>query len=367
MEFDIGVICPMRKALKITGIILGVLLLILGGGFLYLYMKSRPEALAKFIRDNPERSSVCVVQNDTVFVAGNADRVMPLASTVKIIIGIEYARQAAAARIDAAEMVDTAELDKYYIPDTDGGAHPDWMKEMRTKGLLKDGKVPLEEVAKGMIRYSSNANTEYLLEKLGLDSVNACITRLGLKAQEPLYPFVSALFIGQGLTAAQIKAMPADKYIAASNAIHEKLKTDTAFKRSFKDISLEMQYVWSDRLPGGTTREYTGILHKINGRAFFSAAEQQHIDALMEGILESAANKAWLQHAGFKGGSTAFVLTMAMYATTKKGDKTELAYFFNGLTMWESVLLQAASNDFHLSLLGNKASRNKMIEILNGK
>lgn len=362
-----GVICRMRKALKIIGIILGSLLLVLGVFLFYLYRKTQPEAMARFIKDNPGRASVCLVQNDTVFAAQNIDSVMPLASTVKIIVAVEYARQVAAGIIDPTEMIDTADLDRFYVPDTDGDAHPSWMAAVRKKGLISGDKVPLNEVAKGMIRFSSNANTEYLLDRLSVDSVNAGIKRLGLSKQQPLYPFVASLFIGQGLTIDQIKAMSDEKYMAAAAAIHNKLKTDTAFKRSFKPVTLDMQRVWSDRLPGGTTREYTSILKKINRRDFFSAAEQKVMDEMMEGILDNPQNREWLTHAGFKGGSTAFVFTMAMYANSKKGTRTELAYFFNDLSMWESLLLQAAANEFHLAILRGPATRNKIVDILNGK
>ncbi len=357
----------MRKALKITGIVIGVLVAILAGVMWYLNSNSKSESLAKFIRENPARSSIYYVHNDTVGADVNADRVMPLASTVKTIIAIEYARQAAAGRIDPDERIDTAALAKYYVPGTDGDAHPEWLKSMHQKQLVTEGKVRLEEVAKGMIRFSSNANTEYLMDRLSFDSVNACIGRLGLKSQQPLYPFVSALFISQALKLQQLKDMPMDKYVAASYAIHERMKNDTSFKRSFRNLPLAVQRIWSDRLPGGTTREYAGIMKKINSRTFFTETEQKHMDALMEGLLENPKNRAWLSHAGFKGGSTAFVFTMALYATTKKGERTELAYFFNGLTVWEALLLQSAANEFHLKLLTNVEERTKLLNIINGK
>lgn len=37
-----------------------------------------------------------------------------------------------------------------------------WLEQMKNKGLIIEDKIPLIEVAKGMISHSSNANTEYL-------------------------------------------------------------------------------------------------------------------------------------------------------------------------------------------------------------
>ena len=52
----------------------------------------------------------------------------------------------------------------------------------------------------------------------------------------------------------------------------------------------------------------------------------------MEYILENPKNEEKIEHIGMKGGSTAFVLTKALYSTDNKGNKTELAYFFNNLS-----------------------------------
>ena len=76
------------------------------------------------------------------------------------------------------------------------------------------------------------------------------------------------------------------------------------------------------------------------------------------------ANRQWLAHAGMKGGSTAFVLTKALYATDKNGNQTELAYFFNNLEPEENVSLQADMNEFELKILTNPAFRDSIQRVL---
>ena len=67
----------------------------------------------------------------------------------------------------------------------------------------------------------------------------------------------------------------------------------------------------------------------------------------MEWIYEAnPANRNVYQHIGLKGGSTAFVLTLAFYATTKAGDRTQIVVFFNDLTPAESALLNKNLNTF---------------------
>ncbi|MCC3377724.1 D-alanyl-D-alanine carboxypeptidase, partial [Cohnella sp. REN36] len=84
----------------------------------------------------------------------------------------------------------------------------------------------------------------------------------------------------------------------------------------------------SERFPSATAKEYAELMQKINSRTYFSKEVQTYLHPLLEGIMENPANKQWLQHAGKKGGSTAYILTDAMYATTKEGTRTELAVFF---------------------------------------
>ena len=46
-----------------------------------------------------------------------------------------------------------------------------------------------------MLQYSSNANTEYLINILGIENINQNIKELGLQQHEEVYPFVSALYL----------------------------------------------------------------------------------------------------------------------------------------------------------------------------
>ena len=90
----------------------------------------------------------------------------------KIIIAVEFAKQVSEGKINRDEQISLQELEKYYVKNTDGGAHPDWLEDAKARELVENGQIALEEVAKGMIHYSSNANTTYLLDKLGIERVN---------------------------------------------------------------------------------------------------------------------------------------------------------------------------------------------------
>ncbi len=324
------------------------------------------EKVLRFIKKNPDRAAIKLVRNDTVLAERNPYKMMPLASTVKIIVAIEYAAQAARGQIDSDERVSLAELEKFYVPNTDGGAHPAWLESVADK--IQDHQITIREIAKGMISYSSNANTEWLCEKLGLDNINARLDSLDVKRHTKIHYLVSALFVGKekfphlhgkALETA-LRAMPEEAYIQATVEIHAKLKQDTSYKKKVGDLSLRIQKVWSDRLPRSTVAEYVGIMRKINSRTYFDAHTQHYLDDVMEYPLKNPANQRWLAHAGMKGGSTAFVLTKALYATDKKGNKTELAYFINDLSFLENLYLQMSMNQFELKILTSPSFREKV-------
>ncbi len=317
------------------------------------------DAVIDFIRDNPNRSALHLSRNDTTLIRLRADRKFPLASTVKIIVAIEFAKQAAAGKINPDVLVSLADLDRYYLPGTDGNAHPNWKQQATTAGKLTNGRVPLREVATGMIWFSSNANTEYLMERLGLDAVNANLRELNLPQHDQLYPLVSSLFLysttDKTALINRLNTLTASDYAREIAAIHARLKADSsgAYKRTFIFPDMALQKRWSDRLVASTADEYAGIMQKIQSRAYYSPAVQTQLDPIMEWIYEAnPANRNVYQHIGLKGGSTAFVLTLAFYATTKAGDRTRIVVFFNDLTTAESALLNKNLNTFIQQCVG---------------
>jgi D-alanyl-D-alanine carboxypeptidase len=331
------------------------------------------DSLLNFIKDNKKRASLYLTQNDTVLAKLNEEKMMPLASTVKILVAIEFAKQVAKNTIAETDMVALTELERYYLPNTDGNAHPNWVAYEKSKGHIIGDSVQLFDVARGMIIFSSNANTEFLMELLGLDNIKNNIELLGLKKHSAIYPMVASLFMYQN----PLKKSEADiikgigklteqQYCRYIYDMHKALAYDTLLKSKFRpqDLSMKMQKVWSGRLPTSTTKDYVRIASILNNRAFFDDDTYAVLSGVLESIMENPANKTWLKHAGMKGGSTAWVLTKALYATTQKGERIEMAYFFNNLTINENDMLQGWMNSFELNVLSKPEFRKKIAEAL---
>ena len=153
------------------------------------------DSFVNFINQNKSRASVYITLNDTAISRLNETKLMPLASTVKIIVAIEFAQQSTHEVINENDYVPLSELDKYYIPNTDGGAHEAWLEYARKTNAIQGDSVKLIDVARGMIIYSSNANTEYLMDILGFDAVKDNISLFKLKQHTAIYPLVGSLFM----------------------------------------------------------------------------------------------------------------------------------------------------------------------------
>jgi D-alanyl-D-alanine carboxypeptidase len=320
------------------------------------------DSLLNFIKQNKNRASIYLLENDSIIASINEDKKMPLASTVKILVAIEFAKQVAKHNILETEMVALSELDRFYLPNTDGDAHPNWLTYEKSKGHIINDSIQMLDVARGMIMFSSNANTEFLMEVLGLDNIKSNIDQLGLKKHTAIYPMVASLFMYQNPKKKSekdilkgISRLSEEQYCRYIYDMHKALAYDTILKTKFRpqDLTLTMQKAWSERLPASTTKDYVRICSILNNRTYYDDEMYFVLSAILETIMENPANKQWLVHAGSKGGSTAWVLTKAIYATTKKGKRIEMAYFFNNLTQQENEKLQSWMNNFELNVLSD--------------
>lgn len=369
---------------KLLLIIVGIVVLfvliigILAWSFKKYVNKEDPNYIVQFIKENigNENVSLSINFNGQEWVEVNENKKLPLASTVKIIVAIEYAQQAAEGKIDPAQEISLEELNTFYVPKTDGGAHEAWIAQLN-KGQ-ETINVPLSEVANGMIAFSSNANTEYLMNVLGFENINRVPESLGISKHDPLYPIVSVLFVTsqlmneKNLTQEEaleaLKSMDLSEYRNRAMEIHKKWlshpPTNQEKEQLLKMMSMDFQKIWSDRLPGSTTEDYISIMEKLNSKEYYNKKIHTYLDPVMEQLMKNPANQEFLVHVGRKGGSTAFILTNTMYATDKEGNKTELAFFSNDLNRLEQAKISRNLNGFQLKFLTNAEFRTYVREEL---
>jgi len=351
-------------------VVKGCLLFVLQLQFVTVLSQSKADSMLQFIIANKDRASLYVTKNDTLQARLNENKLMPLASTVKLMIAIEFAKQAGSYIINEDSLIALVELDRYYLPNTDGGAHTAWLAYEKTIGHLKKDSVHLIDIAKGMMMFSSNANAEYLLDLVGMDNVKSNVQLFGLDNHTAIFPIVSSLMLYQNPRKIKekdilngIKALPEEAYCKTIFQIHNALKYDTILKKKFNpaDLTVKMQQLWSDRLTASTTKNYVQLCSILNKRRYLTANSYGIIADIVEFFMEDEDNQKIYKQFGIKNGSTAFILTEAFYATMQSGEKIEAAYFFNNLSITENLLLQGWLNDFRIELTQNDAFRKKLI------
>lgn len=98
-------------------------------------------------------------------VEHRAGDTVPLASAIKVVHLAAYARAVTSGELDPAEPVPLSEWERWYLPNTDGGAHP---KALQRLGVTEpDDTVSLEQMVTAMIQESDNAVPDYLRDRLG--------------------------------------------------------------------------------------------------------------------------------------------------------------------------------------------------------
>ena len=355
-------------------IIYGAITLILGIAA-YALFRDNPDYVIKHLKENPEASSLYFAENGVPVITYQSTITRPLASTVKILIAIEYAMQVEENKIQKDSKVSLDELNRFYIKNTDGGAHEAWLDAIKRDGGIENNEVSLHDVAKGMITYSSNANTEYLIHLLGIDAINERKTALGLAQHEDVYPIVSALLISEfiekdGMSEKELinalNEMSMEQYRTLAKSLSLKIQTGeiNASETTF-DRSPAVQRVWSDRLIGASANDYGKLLALISNDELPSVAAETMRDVMEWPIQLNKENLKRYAHIGAKGGSTLFILNNAKYVESLKGDKYELVLLFDDLNFIKRLLLNNNWNSFESKLMSSADYRDKVRDELN--
>ncbi|WP_338654215.1 serine hydrolase [Sporosarcina psychrophila] len=356
-------------------IIYGSIILVLGiAGFAIL--RDNPEYVLNHLKDNPQTTSLYLAENGVALTRYQSDVVRPLASTVKILIAAEYAMQIDAGQLNKDSSVPLADLNRYYLKNSDGGAHEEWLKAMQSEDKIKNNEVTLHDVAKGMATYSSNANTDYLIDLLGISTINERAKALGLTQHEDVYPIVSAVLIPNQIKSEsmndkqlikKLEAMSMEEYRTLAEELSEQMKEGTIQTGDMKyNSSRSVQKVWSDRLIGASANDYGKLLTVISNDQLPTTAAETIRDLLEWPMQLNESNHDRFVHLGAKGGSTAFILNDALYAENHNGNKIEIVFLIDDLNFWQGMLIRKNMNSFESKLLGSEDFRLKVQRELMG-
>lgn len=327
----------------------------------------------QFIIRNPARASLYIIENGETVADLQSGVKRPLASVAKIIVLAELAEQAASGTINLEEKITIGSLNKFYIPNSDGSAHSEWLFDLKAKGTEFETEISLYEVARGMMKYSSNANTEFLMDRLGLDSINARLQTWGLKDHDVLYPFSSAILMPAYLKASLsvswrqaasiINNYSYSEYAARAIEIFNLLRNDSEGIH-IRRLNLrqraraKFQRLWSDKLPRSTAKEYAHLLKNIYEGELLSGEAR----AVFQNVMNLQLPNQQFKIAAQKGGSSLSILNIAMFYEDNEGNQTEMALFVHDPMGGDQIWLEKKLVRFTNQYFMNEAFRKKVLD-----
>lgn len=132
------------------------------------------------------------LNNPEQLVIHNPTTRFPLASVAKLLIFIEYVERVVEGKIPFSETVSLETLNRYALPRTDRGSHDRFLASYSTPPDI----ISLWEIATvGMMTYSSNPASDYLLTRLGNTDWDDLYIRLGITATDHPHPLTSIPFL----------------------------------------------------------------------------------------------------------------------------------------------------------------------------
>lgn len=253
----------------------------------------------------------------------NPELPLPLASVVKVVHLVAYADAVRAGELDPSQLVLLADLERYYLANSDLGAHPNAVADLRAEGRVAGNPpaVLLEDVPRMMMQYSSNAATDYLHQLLGQERLEATIANLGLSSHTAPCPFLGQfLLMGQGTgAAAGYLAEPARYGIDATAATlayrdAEGGARSPGWRGRDRRPDMEVQMLYSELFNAhASAADYARLMGLIAENQLGTWDHSVLIRRYLEWPTAFPANQslAWL---GYKGGSLPGVLTASYYA-----------------------------------------------------
>ncbi|WP_313890796.1 serine hydrolase [Psychrobacillus sp.] len=353
-------------------VLLGILLLLIGFMLLVFFIKKRDmnktkDDIVKFMGNNPNMWSMSFIQNDNEIINFNKDKIIPLASTVKIIYAVAFINAVRDKFLNSDELIPIKEVDSLYLKNTDGNAHVLW-KENEQIG----NEVTLKEIAKGMMKYSSNACTDYIFYKLGKGKINEVIREYSLLEHTEIYPINSALLIPSYL---YIEEKVAKKKIAQtiremSNSHFNLLATELLDKviNGEANIFIEELQMVSDmkiqreitkKLPAASSLDYAKLMHQLGKSIKLDKEDKQLLDDLMGfSDYQISGERLW-----YKGGNTLFILTSAFYRSNDSED-ISFSFFIEDMSALETIWIEKKFNEFIKAFLDDHLFRTKVLSVL---
>lgn len=270
----------------------------------------------------------------------NAEEAFPLVSVSKLLIFIEYARRVEAGSIALNETVSRAELNRYELARTDRGAHQEFLERYPPSMQA----ITLWDIAAtGMIQYSSNAASDYLLERLRPVDWSGLYQVLGLTGTGYPHPLnIIPLLMNNHDTGEPMLADVPNLSAQQGEMLFERYLYDSAWRQDeidYRSIRWRSFPAWTvqaailqQHTVTGTTRDFLTLMQAIYGedgplsptvkRLARMALRWQNYDAIDSTYVEYGSKLGY-----YSGGTLALVA----YGEPRGGVPVISAAFFRNI------------------------------------
>lgn len=326
-------------------------------------MKKNKYDLLNYLAQNKDKLSITLKENGQDTILLNSEKEFPLASTLKIIIAFNFVKSVTNNKISITHTVGLNKVDKFYIPNTDGGAHPNWKKSLNSSS-----EASLLEIAKGMMQFSSNACTDYLINEVGIDIINQSIEALKLNHDKITYLTPPILIPGylsdrQSVAINKLEQMDKQSYQELSRELFDKMKSDENAgleRMTSKMLNEKMQLLITNKTASSTTKQYADLMFRL-GKELLTQKEKNLFSEILIGknSKDDGDDYFW-----FKGGSTMFVLTSALYKESKN-NTVAVSLFIKDDTGGELYWIRNIFSDFVKSIATDLDFREKVKKMAN--
>ncbi|SOC43943.1 hypothetical protein SAMN05878391_2195, partial [Salinicoccus kekensis] len=229
------------------------------------------------------------------------------------------------------------DIEKYNYIERTNPNYLEWKRDM----VGENKYVTVFEIARGMMTYSANPNTDYLIDALGIENINATAKRITKKNHSTINPIGASVVIPyylkdvkdvkETLVIETIKNYTEDQYNRIVNDVNKYLQYDNYDKEELQNYfpTIKEQEVWSNNSPKSTAKDYGDILNNFDN--ILSNTDSKE---LIKKLLSFKKTDSYFFYG--KSGKTVNIINRAVRVEQEFNDMT-IVFLAHNLTEYERI------------------------------
>ncbi|AZQ61374.1 hypothetical protein EI427_03790 [Flammeovirga pectinis] len=323
-----------------------------------------PPYFLEFMEKNPKKFHLTYYDNLGRLIKWQDNELSSIGGMVYWLYALEYVRQIENGNFSPTERVPLKDISKFDASSNKMSIWSDYLHQ--TKRLLNN-KVRMREIVSGLLTFTNDANGDYLMSRLGVDSLTSAVQTFKMYNTTALFPISSAIIYAhnpfqenENTFINRVNNENLNEFRAHTFSMYDTLINDHSglVKESFKfrsDKHKKYATLLTDRLPMGIVSDYNLLLQKINERTIFEGDMATEWEKTVEApLMTSKIIQEHYKHCGRLVYSTVNSVSITLYGTFKDGRRVQMSATFENLTETEHIDLALSINDFGFSMLENK-------------